>query len=135
MIDNGDFYISILVNWYFGVFKDNVLYICCYISECLTGLFGQGCLQACTCPLNNQCDHVTGSCDCPAGFGGITCKTPCVAGYFGKGCLQKCECKNENYLCDVINGCVCSNAEYGPECNKGKTNVRSSNRRWEKVWK
>ena len=64
--------------------------------ECTYGHYGVGCEQICSCPVNQQCHHVTGKCSCLPGKMGIHCNETCPPGKFGVGCLQYCECTTCN---------------------------------------
>jgi len=41
-------------------------------SECPDGFYGQDCLDECSCE-NGDCHHVTGVCNCSAGYVGSSC--------------------------------------------------------------
>ena len=48
-----------------------------YVSECISGFYGQDCSTLCGfCLKNETCNHVTGLCSkgCAAGHQGDTCK-------------------------------------------------------------
>jgi len=47
------------------------------ISECSDGLYGDECLETCTCTAGQtqSCDHILGNCTCLNGFLGDLCET------------------------------------------------------------
>ena len=41
---------------------------------CPEGFYGIGCQQRCLCSNGGRCDHVTGDCNCTAGWTGFSCE-------------------------------------------------------------
>ena len=85
---------------------------------------GKGC-KACVCdPMgseNNDCDDVTGQCQCKPGVGGPQCDA-CLAGFWGissRGC-KKCQpCNQPGHICDPDTGrCVCPTQTVGKACER-----------------
>ena len=82
-------------------------YPCPCLVACDSNQWGSDCGQLCKCENGGLCDPVSGTCQCPAGFIGRSCKDPCPTGTFGKGCLQKCQCGTGG-SCDKMAGeCIC----------------------------
>ncbi|KAK7483627.1 hypothetical protein BaRGS_00025180, partial [Batillaria attramentaria] len=77
---------------------------------CRQGSYGEGCVNTCTCDMQNtiSCDNVNGSCTCKAGFHGPTCTddiNECTATP-GVTCPENSHCINTigSYLCACENG-------------------------------
>jgi len=41
---------------------------------CPTGRWGENCTDTCSC-VRGECDRVTGTCDCPPGYTGVSCQS------------------------------------------------------------
>lgn len=54
-------------------------------TGCPEGFHGVNCSQPCSCPGLASCDHVTGSCNCPAGRFGKECKKGKNQSIWGSG--------------------------------------------------
>lgn len=50
-----------------------ILYYIFHFSACEPGLFGAGCEERCQCGHGATCHHITGECQCPAGWRGKLC--------------------------------------------------------------
>ncbi len=46
----------------------------CFLSACLPGMYGEGCMQRCSCAPGTSCHHISGDCGCPPGFTGNGCE-------------------------------------------------------------
>ena len=51
----------------------SILFILISLSECPEGYYGNGCLEECVCENGAVCDHISGDCNCSAGWKGLTC--------------------------------------------------------------
>lgn len=63
------------------------------------------------CENGAKCHHVTGSCQCTAGFTGERCHQQCESGLFGLNCSSSCECPPTD-ICDPVNG-TCQDLNIG----------------------
>ena len=77
-----------------------------HYHECLSNLYGPGCLLECHCSV--QCDFITGACigDCKAGYRKSNnkreiCDRRCYAGDWGPSCKHKCNCDTS---CGIVTG-------------------------------
>ena len=59
-----------------------VLFLTFFKTECPPGRWGDDCSQACVCEQGAGCNHITGECECPAGFGGEKCETSKIFFFF-----------------------------------------------------
>ncbi|RCN30445.1 EGF-like domain protein [Ancylostoma caninum] len=91
-----------------------------YFPECPEGTWGLDCANKCpACANGAQCNHVDGTCSCPAGYEGRLCNRLCVAGFWGLGCSRQCNCASEFKQCDPHTGeCACPAGWQGDRCNK-----------------
>ena len=102
-------------------------------KTCPSGLYGPGCLDTCSCPVNAKCSFVNGSCTCKPGWMGSDCSLPCQQGYYGDQCEETCECYN-GALCHHIKGCECRPGWSGQLCNE-TCQVRGTERSLRLQWK
>ncbi|KAF3688778.1 Multiple epidermal growth factor-like domains protein 11 [Channa argus] len=87
-------------------------------QPCPLGKYGINCSKDCSCRNGGLCDHITGQCQCAAGFSGRRCQDDCPVGTFGLQCNQRCECQN-GAKCHHINGaCLCETGFKGPNCQE-----------------
>ncbi|KAI3371279.1 hypothetical protein L3Q82_023896, partial [Scortum barcoo] len=87
-------------------------------QPCPLGKYGINCSKDCSCRNGGLCDHITGQCQCAAGFSGRRCQDDCPVGTFGPQCNQRCECQN-GAKCHHINGaCLCETGFKGPNCQE-----------------
>ncbi|XP_055995838.1 uncharacterized protein LOC125646492 [Ostrea edulis] len=86
---------------------------------CKNLTYGPGCIHRCDqCVNSNNCDRVTGQCQCLPGYAGIFCQQPCPKGFYGDQCRQACNCQNGGD-CDNVHGtCVCSAGFMGSDCSQ-----------------
>ncbi|XP_070546649.1 multiple epidermal growth factor-like domains protein 11 [Ptychodera flava] len=101
-------------------------------SPCPDGFWGAGCSKLCACSGNEDCDPVSGlcecncknggrckidgTCECTAGFRGRLCDAPCPSGFWGTGCLNRCSCQGHSN-CSRKNGvCICHAGYTGVDC-------------------
>jgi hypothetical protein len=95
-------------------------------AACPSGLFGRNCLQTCTCNEDEECNKMTGFCNCSAGFMGSTCHQTCPGGTYGLSCASQCQCfTTGTRSCHHINGsCDCLDSWTGELCEvEGITQV------------
>lgn len=59
--------------WY-RLFLKWVLSLVNIFSECSDGFYGMGCAQRCVCTNGGKCHHLTGDCNCTAGWTGMACE-------------------------------------------------------------
>ncbi|XP_028412186.1 laminin subunit alpha-like, partial [Dendronephthya gigantea] len=93
-------------------------------SRCKTGYYGFPNCRKCDC---ENCDHLTGLCECPPNTAGDDCT--CIKGTFGydpvQGCLQ-CDCDATGVVdagdsCDMTSGqCSCKPNRAGRRCDQCK---------------
>ncbi|KAG9485879.1 hypothetical protein GDO78_008779 [Eleutherodactylus coqui] len=74
-------------------------------SACNEGYYGDGCAGVCHCQNNGTCDHVKGTCKCPAGFAGLYCEEVCPFGFYGLRCQEVCHCEKQCYCHPVTGSC------------------------------
>ncbi|VDO81504.1 unnamed protein product [Heligmosomoides polygyrus] len=88
-------------------------------SECPEGFWGIECANKCPACVNGaKCNHVDGTCSCPAGYEGRHCDRLCVAGFWGLSCSRSCNCASEFKQCDPRTGeCACPAGWQGDRCN------------------
>ncbi len=114
------------------------LIIVTYLLECPEGYYGDDCAGVCACENGASCNHITGECNCTAGWRGEACNegiliptfialaehqfyAACPDGYYGDGC-QACMCEN-GASCDHISGdCDCTAGWTGLLCDESKIN-------------
>lgn len=99
---------------------DMICRVCVSVCvACAQGFFGDGCTTACQCRNASECDHISGSCTCQAGFTGITCHGSCPSGFYGLGCGLTCQCFTAGTRsCDPIAGsCDCREMWIGLLCD------------------
>ncbi|PIO69265.1 EGF-like domain protein, partial [Teladorsagia circumcincta] len=79
------------------------------VIKCPEGKWGVECANECPpCVNGAKCNHVDGTCSCPAGYEGRLCNRLCVAGFWGLGCARNCSCASEFKQCDPHTGeCAC----------------------------
>ena len=66
---------------------------------------------------SDECDPVTGQCDCPPGLQGFYCMQSCSKGWYGVGCASKCACKRGD--CHPVTGeCRCPGGWTGADCSQ-----------------
>lgn len=61
---------------------------------------GKNCEQQCECYNNAQCHHITGECDCAAGYIGKNCYDTCPTHTYGLNCTKQCKCMYRNFSRD-----------------------------------
>lgn len=73
----------------------------------------------CQCRNISECDFITGSCACQAGFTGSTCHDLCPDGSYGLECGLTCQCLAAGTRsCDHITGsCDCQDMWVGDLCD------------------
>uniref|UniRef100_A0A672JQW7 Multiple EGF like domains 11 n=1 Tax=Salarias fasciatus TaxID=181472 RepID=A0A672JQW7_SALFA len=85
-------------------------------QPCPSGLFGINCSEQCTCRNGGLCDHVSGQCQCSAGFIGERCQDECPVGLFGPQCSLRCSCLNGARCLQTSGVCLCQPGFQGPGC-------------------
>uniref|UniRef100_A0A8C9XYE7 Laminin subunit alpha-2 n=1 Tax=Sander lucioperca TaxID=283035 RepID=A0A8C9XYE7_SANLU len=83
--------------------------------------------------VRHICTHLSGSCRCKEGFGGLQCDR-CAVGYMGYPSCQRCNCSVEGSTNDdpCITPCVCKENVEGENCDRCKLgfyNLQGDNRR------
>lgn len=93
-------------------------YFIFYYTGCYSGYYGKDCSSICTCRSNDECDSITGQCNCQIGYTGQTCIDTCPEGYYGNECNLTCDCSyNGTLSCDPFNGtCYCMEQWTGQRC-------------------
>ena len=82
------------------------------------GTHGHDCAFTCDCKNLATCDHVTGHCNCLAGWSGTRCDKPCNEGFYGQYCIHECQCQN-GATCDSVDGtCLCPPGYEGEYCER-----------------
>ncbi len=105
--------------------KSNKITILHRLTECPEGYYGDDCAGVCACENVARCDHITGECNCPAGWTGEACSegkynlqhlmqviidyiAECEEGTYGPDCIHDCECRTRVESCNRFNGtCTC----------------------------
>lgn len=89
-----------------------------HCTACDEGFYGDQCASRCQCRNASECDFMTGSCTCQAGFTGSTCHESCPDGAYGLGCALMCECFTRGTMsCDPTDGsCDCNEMWMGELC-------------------
>lgn len=116
--------------WLYSIFLGWTGDVCA--NRCPTGTYGQNCEQACECFNGGYCHHITGECECAAGFMGNKCLDSCPSNTFGLNCTETCRCLN-GATCNASTGScsctpgwkavdcarrLCADGYYGDTCNK-----------------
>merc|ERR1719483_734244 len=66
---------------------------------------------------SDECNPVTGQCECPQGLKGFYCMETCSKGSFGQDCKNKCVCKKGD--CHHVTGeCRCPGGWEGEYCSE-----------------
>ena len=55
-----------------------------------------------------QCDHISGACQCGAGWQGALCEEPCPPGSHGYNCTKSCQCQHGGKCHPVTGSCSCT---------------------------
>ncbi|CAH1789355.1 unnamed protein product [Owenia fusiformis] len=87
-------------------------------KACPHGKYGSNCTLECDCSGNSLCHHVTGVCQCKAGWQEPYCNTTCPDGTYGFNCSDACMCEN-NASCKPETGhCSCMPGWLGQFCQQ-----------------
>merc|ERR1719461_2798184 len=63
-----------------------------------------------------QCDHISGACQCGAGWQGALCEEPCPPGSHGYNCTKSCQCQHGGKCHPVTGSCSCTPGWEGAVC-------------------
>ena len=93
-------------------------------TKCPPGTFGLACADQCSCHNSGevwssilqpdmiqslfQCDHISGACQCGAGWQGALCEEPCPPGSHGYNCTKSCQCQHGGKCHPVTGSCSCT---------------------------
>ena len=62
---------------------------------------------------------MNGTCNCTAGYRGLTCNDVCAYGTYGDRCEETCDCNGSP--CHHVTGeCMCGSGYKGSNCNESE---------------